>query len=399
MVIEFLTQEKNIRSKLKGVIEDGVSLSFISQIERKATLIRFEVKESSIAAAKKLEKMYETVNQLKISVPVLDERSQFYHSKLFPLINNYECLLRKLLIVSGTQNKEKIKSNDYNQLMKLECYDLSMLHKLLFTDQNFNAQVKSIFTEESKHRYTKEELIKKLSGINEEPLWDKLFVKDLLIDLRVSFTRLKDYRNIVMHARVITYEEFVAAKKLFTKINKQIKTEIERMEYHPPKKPSNADNTSKQPFVLPNYTENLVSAIRQLDSYIPASKLFEPYIDSNLSAIEQLKFSCEPYLSAIDQLRASTEPIVSAVKQLQKAIGSNASTAMQFPERWKKQYEINIKPAIQTINLNYPDFSQATESFRRMSPLFENIDRTFKEKKEENTLAMDNANSDKKDPL
>ena len=392
MVIEFLTQEKDIRSKLKGVIEDGVSLSFVDQSERKATLIRFEVKETSIVAARKLEKLYDTVKQLNISMPVLDERSQFFHSELFPLINNYECLLRKLLIVSGTQNKEKIRKKDYEQLMRLESFDLSMLHNLLFTDQYFNTQVKSIFTEENKHDYTKDELMKKVSEINEEPLWDKLFIKDLLIDLRVSFTRLKDYRNIVMHARVITYEEFVAAKKLFTKINKQIKTEIERMEYHPSKKSSIADKTQTQPFVLPNYTENLVSAIRQLDSYIPASKQFETYLVPYLSAIEQLKSINIPYLSAIEQLHTSAEPIASAVKQLHEVTESNAFNGMQFPEQWKKQYEIDIKPAIQTIKTNYPDFSKAVETFRQIRNPFE-----YKEESEENTSATDNTKSNKKD--
>ena len=365
MVIEFLTQEKNIRSKLEGIAEDGVSLSLVDQSERKATLIRFETKESSITAAKKLEKLYDEVTLLKFSVPVLDERSQFFHSRLFPLINKYECLLRKLLIVSGTQNKEKIKNKDYEQLMRLESYDLSKLHNLLFTDKYFNSQAKSILTEDNKRQYTKEELIKKLSKIKEEPLWDKLFVKDLLTDLRASFTELQEYRNIVMHARIITYKVFVSAKELFERINKQIETEIERLEYHPQKNPSSSYFDSIKPFVLPNYTENLISAIKQIDSFVPAVKLYE--------------IPSVPYLSAIEQLQAYTEPIVSAVNQLQKATDPSTYAVMQISEQWKRHYEINIKPAIQAINMNYPSFSKATESLRSMSLPFEKMVSATKE--------------------
>ena len=69
----------------------------------------------------------------------------------------------------------------------------------------------------------------------------------------------------------------------------------------------------------------------------------------------------------IEQLHAYTEPIVSAVNQLQKATDPSTYAVMQISEQWKRHYEINIKPAIQAINMNYPSFSKVTESLRSMS--------------------------------
>lgn len=134
---------------------------------------------------------------------------------LFPLINELERKLRKLLYlaVSISDNTEAKKS-----IQRLEEKDFGEIFDLLFVDMNFisnlkkriNADAKSEFNGKSK--YSKQEIQAYLDKLEENLLWDVILKKDDVPTLRRRFRDVQTYCNDVMHAHNIESSTYTKAK-------------------------------------------------------------------------------------------------------------------------------------------------------------------------------------------
>lgn len=99
------------------------------------------------------------------------------------------------------------------------------LYTLLFVDNKFNSALNNYFTSR-KDRISKKALIDYVNEIEEKTLFDKLF-KEELPEFKKNFKKVSNYRNEVMHARNISFEDYITSKKMFELINSQIDSKIE----------------------------------------------------------------------------------------------------------------------------------------------------------------------------
>lgn len=160
------------------------------------------------------------------------ESSAYYNKELFPLVNELERKLRKLLYLSASiSNDDTTKEN----IKQLEEKDFGAIFDLLFIDQDFitnlkkrvNADNKSEYNGKSK--YSKEEIKSFLNSLPEKTLWDTIIAKGEVATLRNNFREVQTFRNDVMHAHDISEEEFDTAKAIFLEVNNELDSTIEKL--------------------------------------------------------------------------------------------------------------------------------------------------------------------------
>ena len=155
-------------------------------------------------------------------IVVSNEASEYFNKRLFPLVNEFERKLRKLLYLATIDNP------DYkNKIQMLEEKDLGTIFGILFVDNDFMKTIQK-WINENKQLVSKNEIINYLNGLKENDLWSKLFKKNNDDVLKNNYILVKNFRNDVMHAHNINYETYNEAAKLFTSICKQLDDEIKK---------------------------------------------------------------------------------------------------------------------------------------------------------------------------
>ena len=108
--------------------------------------------------------------------------------------------------------------------------------------------------------------------MEEHTIWDKIVNDDNLSIIKKNFLKIKDYRNDVMHAHNISYENFNKAKLLFEKVNSKLEEENNKMVEFPENMNQSADynNAITQMFKLLTeedsniFTSSIENIIKQL---------------------------------------------------------------------------------------------------------------------------------------
>lgn len=155
-------------------------------------------------------------------IVVSNEASEYFNKRLFPLVNEFERKLRKLLYLATIDNP------DYkNKIQMLEEKDLGTIFGILFVDNDLMKTIQK-WINENKQLVSKNEIINYLNGLKENDLWSKLFKKNNDDVLKNNYILVKNFRNDVMHAHNINYETYNEATKLFTSICKQLDDEIKK---------------------------------------------------------------------------------------------------------------------------------------------------------------------------
>ncbi len=231
MINEYLFLSDESRIAIEGYKPNGVTVEISNIDNTQLWIAAFSVDGKNEDSAKKLSDIHMALK--KYSPLVLScESSEYYNRKLFPLVNELERKLRKLLYlaVSISDNAEAKKS-----IQRLEEKDFGEIFDLLFIDINFianlkkrvNADAKSEFNGKSK--YSKQEIQSYLDFLDESLLWDAILEKDDAPTLRRRFRDVQTYRNDVMHAHNIEVGTYNKANYLFEKINKELDIAIGRL--------------------------------------------------------------------------------------------------------------------------------------------------------------------------
>ena len=231
MINEYLFLSDECRSIVEHYKPNGVTVE-TSNIENTPLWVAvFSVNGKNADSAQKLSDVHNTLTEYSPLV-LSCESSEYYNRMLFPLVNELERKLRKLLYlaVSISDNTEAKKS-----IQRLEEKDFGEIFDLLFIDMAFvtklktrvNADAKSEFNGKSK--YSKEEIRSYLDGLEEKLLWDVILGKDDVPTLRKRFRDVQTYRNDVMHAHNIGVRVFGKADYLFKKINKELDIAIGKL--------------------------------------------------------------------------------------------------------------------------------------------------------------------------
>ena len=151
--------------------------------------------------------------------------SAYFNKSLFPIVNEFERKLRKLLYLASALQED----NETNEVIKnIESKDLGKIFEGLFTDADFVKKVKEKVNQKT-WQYTRKEILRNINELDENTLWDKLLGVECVETLREKFNEIKYYRNDVMHAHNINLKQYRAAKRLFQKVKDELDMAINEL--------------------------------------------------------------------------------------------------------------------------------------------------------------------------
>lgn len=160
-------------------------------------------------------------------IVLTNDSSAYFNKSIYPLANEFERKLRKLLYLKSTLHTgEKPKKI----IEKLEEKDFGEIYDLLFVDKDFYDQFKKAVTSRASSGlyYTK-----KLSEIPEKTVWDVINGVNKDDFLKQNFLDIIDYRNDAMHAHNISYEEYRQHKNTFKKAIEYLDSKIMELISYP----------------------------------------------------------------------------------------------------------------------------------------------------------------------
>ena len=345
MIQEYLFDDKLKCDEIKKYKPSGIQVN-ISNIENTdCWIVSYSISGNDESAARKMSEVYEYVTEHFHPITLTDESASYFDKVLYPLINEFEHKLRKLLYIKSFLNKNDKTSNNINDL---ESKNLGQMFELLFTDEQFVKNVRIKVQKEMTWSFPKSALIEEIEKIPENTVWDQLMGSKAVPLLREEFSSVKKYRNDVMHAHSINYKTYKEAKSLFIKINKQLDAEIglivEISEKPTPKNPSSNYN-----LVLSEAIKNMNlgnQSIMLRESFFPAvTQLQEIY-----SRISDITSSCNSSLNdAIQGLNLGSQNIM-LHEQLSPAITKLQETYSKISEI-TSGCNMALNGAVQGMNL------------------------------------------------
>lgn len=207
------------------------------------------------------------------------ESSEYYNKMLFPLVNEFERKLRKLLYLTSSISENKTARGI---IQNLESRTLGDIFDLLFVDQNFvnNVKMRVNGTGEYKGKghYPKLSIQSFISDIEEHTLWDSLFEGDCVSTIKARFSDVYDYRNDVMHAHNIQKKQYGQARYLFDKINKELDCEIRKII---------GQTTDKLGEIKSDVNASISSALEAMDVYSRLADELEKAIATSRGPLNQ----------------------------------------------------------------------------------------------------------------
>lgn len=224
MRLVYLFENNKINTGIETLLKIDGKIPQIKKMEgSNCSIVEYDMEGDSELIAKIMSKInYKIVNNFKPMSVLINESSEYFNKRLYPLVNEFERKLRELLyLVKALYDDKKAKKEIYN----LEKKTFGNLYTLLFVDNKFNSALNNYFNSR-KDRISKKALIDYVNEIEEKTLFDKLF-KEELPEFKKNFKKVSNYRNEVMHARNISFEDYITSKKMFELINSQIDSKIE----------------------------------------------------------------------------------------------------------------------------------------------------------------------------
>ncbi len=229
MINEYLFLSDEYRAEVEAYKPDSVTIE-ISGIDKASLWITsYSLANKNEDSAEKLSEVH--TNIMRYSPLVLTcESSEYYNHILFPLVNELERKLRKLLYLAASiSDSEKAKKS----IKGLEKKSLGEIFDLLFFDEKFILHMKERIDAKGKFngrdKYSKKEIESYLDSLEEHTLWDTIFDEKDVPTLRSRFRDVRSYRNAIMHAHNIGKETFSKARYLFNNINKELDTAISKL--------------------------------------------------------------------------------------------------------------------------------------------------------------------------
>ena len=228
MIQEYLLQDPAEKEAIEAYDSNQISKQVFSVDKKDCWRVQFFINGENEDTAKKLSALDEII-RASFHVTVLESGcSAYFNKRLYPLINEFENGLRKLLYISSAINHNE-KSSTYN-ITNLESQDFGQLFTFLFIDMSFVGKAKEEVKNRNREFFSKENLIAAIEAIEENTLWDSLLVKDTVPLLRKRFDDVRLYRNDVMHSHHIAWERYREILALFKEINTELHSALHRIE-------------------------------------------------------------------------------------------------------------------------------------------------------------------------
>ena len=223
VIQEYLFKDKSISDSLKEYGGNKVKLNTIDIENTQCFIACFHVSGENEENAMVLSKLDDDIKKFS-PIVLSNESSAYFNRRLFPLINEFERKLRKLLYLKSAMYEGNLPTDN---IKNLESYDFGKIFDILFIDPSFNKATKDVLNNKN-WKFTKAEIMDSINKLAENRPWDYL-VGQGVPSFRNNYSDVKQYRNDVMHAHNINYVTYKKANKLFNEINKDIDCEIEKI--------------------------------------------------------------------------------------------------------------------------------------------------------------------------
>lgn len=402
MINEYLFLSDEYRPVVEEYTPSDVIVEISSIENTQLWVAAFSVEGKNKDGAKKLSDVHNTLAEYSPLV-LSCESSEYYNRMLFPLINELERKLRKLLYlaVSISDNTEAKKF-----IQRLEEKDFGEIFDLLFIDMNFisnlkkriNADAKSEFNGKSK--YSKQEIQIYLDRLDENLLWDVILKKDDVPTLRRRFRDVQTYRNDVMHAHNILSDTYTKAKYLFEQVNKELNITIERLIGQTKKNPHSQDHEASKAIDSALTTMELTSVADTLNALknLPVQSGASAFLAQFAREIQDLypqssnAALASAFQSAIPVLSSSIN--MDAIREIKDSI-----TFFSSPEMAELQK--HAKLAAEELRIYYDSIKPYQAWFNAQGqitpPPSDNPSSSTHEKKAEDTHQQGDASAETKD--
>ena len=220
---EYLFVDERQIGDVKGFeLGDGITTDLIEIKGGKCWVWILKCKGENEKVARELDRINKEICEKFNPTILINGCSAYFNKSLFPLINEFERKLRKLLYLASSLKEHK----DLNNLItNLESKDLGSIFDSLFTDDVFFRSVKQKINKMT-WNFTRDEVLCEIRSVEENVLWDSWLGKNCAETLRKNFDVVREHRNHVMHAHNIDYTQFQYARKLFNDINTELDSAI-----------------------------------------------------------------------------------------------------------------------------------------------------------------------------
>jgi hypothetical protein len=218
MILEYLFSENVDRTAIASYASESVDFELQSITNSVKWVARYSCIGENESSAGILSAINVSLTEQFNPTVLINESSEYYNRKLFPLVNSFERKLRKLLyLVIAFNDSDKNTEN----LEAIEDKTFGVIFETLFSDSNFVNVTKKKVNGWS-GQFTKKELLAEIGRIEEDTLWDRILGKFTVNKLREDFPKIRKYRNHIMHAHNIDKSTYVSIKELFETTNLQI---------------------------------------------------------------------------------------------------------------------------------------------------------------------------------
>jgi len=224
MIQEYLLQDENIKKNISDYKPEKASIKLYQVEKGKCWYAQISVNGSNEQAARDLSDIDMYVQEHFAVTLLRSDCSAYFTNKLYPLLSSFERTLRKLLyIFSAINNDDESAKN----IKELEKKTIGQIFTMLFIDDAFVSSIKDSIKGANRDIFSKDDILKLISSVDEKTGWDSLMGDDIVPTLRKNFQEVRFIRNNVMHAHNINWNEYENSRKLLRKIIKEMDTALD----------------------------------------------------------------------------------------------------------------------------------------------------------------------------
>lgn len=224
MIQEYLLQDENIKKNISDYKPEKASIKLYQVEKGKCWYAQISVNGSNEQAARDLSDIDMYVQEHFAVTLLRSDCSAYFTNKLYLLLSSFERTLRKLLyIFSAINNDDESAKN----IKELEKKTIGQIFTMLFIDDAFVNSIKDSIKGANRDIFSKDDILKLISSVDEKTVWDSLLGDDIVPTLRKNFQEVRSIRNNVMHAHNINWNEYENSRKLLRKIIKEMNTALD----------------------------------------------------------------------------------------------------------------------------------------------------------------------------
>ena len=359
MIQEYLFTTDEHKAEIERFVVTDKIQKEIRNIENSSCwTLCLSINSESEEAAKLLDSLNTKIYERYKPTVLSNECSAYFNKSLFPIVNEFERKLRKLLYLASALQGD---NDAHKVIIDLESKDLGEIFVALFCDSNFVKCVKEKINQKT-WQFTRDELLALIKELNENTLWNELLGRDCVKTLRKRFGELRTCRNDVMHAHNINLTQYQLAKRLFQKVNTELDVAIGKLigakEENEPVTPTNFNSTlGSALFSVQSQvdTSGLFAASEMLKGLVSVQSVISPEVTKSLSEIGKVaigEYTLKPELTA-----AITN--LGKIAELKNCILPATNALMKLSEQITK-CKIEIPPAITKLQRSLSEINMGT---------------------------------------